>query len=202
MTDDLLECYKENKKLMPFIHLPIQSGSNKVLKLMNRKHTVEQYIDTYEKIMKINKDIKFSSDFIISYPGESNKDFEETLDLIKRIKYINSYSFIFSPRPGTKASEYTEINKDEALEKLKIIQNQLFSYQIDTNRTFQGKETEVLIENKTKNQNKLFGRNKYLNPVIIDGNDSYIGKIEKVYIENFNKNSLSGKILKSNIVAA
>ena len=129
MTDDLLECYKKNKKLMPFIHLPIQSGSNKVLKLMNRKHTVEQYLNTYEKIMKINKDVKFSSDFIVSYPGETYKDFEETLDLIKRIKFINSYSFIFSPRPGTKASEYSEINKDQALEKLKILQNQLFSYQ-------------------------------------------------------------------------
>ena len=202
MTDDLLECYKENKKLMPFIHLPIQSGSNKVLKLMNRKHTVEQYLNIYEKIMKINNDVKFSSDFIISYPGETNKDFEETLDLIKRIKFINSYSFIFSPRPGTKASEYAEINKDEALEKLKILQNQLFSFQFETNKTFQGTETEVLIENKTKNQNKLFGRNKYLNPVIIEGNDSSIGKIERVYINNFNQNSLSGKILKSNIVAA
>ena len=150
MTDDLIECYKENKKLMPFIHLPIQSGSNKVLKLMNRKHTVEQYLDTYEKIIKINKDVKFSSDFIISYPGETNKDFEETLDLIKRIKYINSYSFIFSPRPGTKASEYGEINKDEALEKLKIVQNQLFHISLKQIELLREKRQKYLLKIKRK----------------------------------------------------
>ena len=104
MTDDLIECYSTSKKLMPFVHLPIQSGSNKILKLMNRKHTVEQYIEIYEKLKKINPDIEFSSDFIISYPGETDKDFNETVNLIKKIKFINSYSFIFSPRPGTKAS--------------------------------------------------------------------------------------------------
>ena len=103
MTDDLIECYSTSKKLMPFVHLPIQSGSNKILKLMNRKHTVEQYIEIYEKLKKINPDIEFSSDFIISYPGETDKDFNETVNLIKKIKFINSYSFIFSPRPGTVA---------------------------------------------------------------------------------------------------
>ena len=100
MTDDLINCYANNKKLMPFVHLPIQSGSNKILKLMNRKHTVEEYMNTYEKIKKINSEIEFSSDFIISYPGETNDDFNETLELVKKIKFINSYSFIFSPRPG------------------------------------------------------------------------------------------------------
>ena len=102
MTDDLIECYSTSKKLMPFVHLPIQSGSNKILKLMNRKHTVEQYVEIYDKLTKINPDIEFSSDFIISYPGETDKDFNETVNLIKKIKFINSYSFIFSPRPGTK----------------------------------------------------------------------------------------------------
>ena len=85
MTDDLLECYSTSKKLMPFVHLPIQSGSNKILKLMNRKHTVEKYIEIYEKLIKINPEIKFSSDFLISYPGETNDDFTETLSLVKKI---------------------------------------------------------------------------------------------------------------------
>ena len=95
MTDDLIDCYKNCNKLMPFVHLPIQSGSNKILNAMNRKHTVEQYLETYEKITKINDEIKFSSDFIIGYPGEEDKDFEETLLLVKKIKFINSFSFYF-----------------------------------------------------------------------------------------------------------
>ena len=112
MTEDLIECYRNNKKLMPFIHLPIQSGSNKILKLMNRKHKVEDYIDVYNKLLKINPLIKFSSDFIIGYPGEEKKDFEETINLIKKIKFINSFSFIFSPRPGTKAAKLDEIQSN------------------------------------------------------------------------------------------
>ena len=105
MTEDLIDCYSSSKKLMPFVHLPIQSGSNKILKLMNRKHTVETYIKTYEKLKKINPEIEFSSDFIISYPGETEIEFRETLDFVKNYKFINSFSFIFSPRPGTKASK-------------------------------------------------------------------------------------------------
>ena len=109
MTDDLIECYSTNKKLMPFIHLPIQSGSDKILKLMNRKHKVEDYLNIYEKLIKINPLIKFSSDFIVGYPGEEISDFEKTLELAKEIKFINSFSFIFSPRPGTKASALTQV---------------------------------------------------------------------------------------------
>ena len=110
MTDDLILSYS-NKKLMPLVHLPIQSGSNKILKLMNRKHTVEQYIEVYEKLKKINSNIEISSDFIISYPGETDKDFLETLNLIDKIRFINSYSFIFSPRPGTPAA-LKKLNRD------------------------------------------------------------------------------------------
>ena len=104
MTDDLIDCYSTSKKLMPFVHLPIQSGSDKILNLMNRKHKVEDYLNIYKKLMKINDKIKFSSDFIIGYPGESDKDFKDTLNLLEKINFINSFSFIFSPRPGTKAS--------------------------------------------------------------------------------------------------
>ena len=119
MTDDLILSYS-NKKLMPLVHLPIQSGSNKILKLMNRKHTVEKYIEVYEKLKKINSNIEISSDFIISYPGETEEDFLETLNLIDKIKFINSYSFIFSPRPGTPASEMEMLNTKLA-KKRKII---------------------------------------------------------------------------------
>ena len=101
MTDDLIEVYGISKKLMPLVHLPVQSGSDKVLKLMNRKHLISDYFNTYERLKKINSKIEFSSDFIIAYPGEEEEDFNETFELIKNIKFINSFSFIFSPRPGT-----------------------------------------------------------------------------------------------------
>jgi len=202
MTDDLIDCYKTSKKLMPFVHLPIQSGSNKVLKLMNRKHTVEEYINIYEKLMKINPDIKFSSDFIISYPGEEDRDFEQTINLVKKIKFINSFSFIFSPRPGTKAGEMTSIDKDLSKLKLLKIQKLLFSYQLNTNKSFYGKKIKVLVENKMDNQTKLFGRNKYINSVIMDGDEKNIGKEVDVYIEKFNQNTLFGKIIGTRTEAA
>ena len=202
MTDDLIDCYKNCKKLMPFIHLPIQSGSNKILKLMNRKHTVEQYVLIYDRIKKINENIKFSSDFIIGYPGEEKSDFDETIELIKKIKFINSYSFIFSPRPGTQAANYEEIDKIIAKERLEEIQKLLFSYQLDTNKKFLNKKLSVLVENKIKSQNKLFCRNKYLNSVIIEGNDEFIGKLVDVYIDNCNQNTLFGKIVSLNNKAA
>ena len=194
MTDDLINCYANNKKLMPFVHLPIQSGSNKILKLMNRKHTVEEYMNTYEKIKKINSEIEFSSDFIISYPGETNDDFNETLELVKKIKFINSYSFIFSPRPGTKAAELKLIDNEISKERLKKIQKYLFDHQISMNRSFEKRSIEVLVENKIQGQSKLFGRNKYLNSVIFNGDENNIGKMLKVKIESSNQNSLFGKI--------
>ena len=148
MTDDLIECYSTNKKLMPFIHLPIQSGSNKVLQLMNRKHKVEDYIDIYNKLTNINPLIKLSSDFIIGYPGEEKSDFEKTLKLIKEIKFINSFSFIFSPRPGTKASKLNETDKNTSKERLKELQSLLFQNQIDYNNSLENEEIDVLVEIK------------------------------------------------------
>ena len=195
MTDDLIECYKNSKKLMPFVHLPIQSGSDRILKMMNRKHTVNYYLNIYEKLIKINPDIKFSSDFIIGYPGETENDFKETLNLVNKIKFINSFSFIFSPRPGTKAAGLEITDKDKLKNRLITIQDKLFSNQIELNKSFEGKTLEVLVENKLKNQNKYFGRNKFLNSVIFDGNESHIGKIIKVNVEKSNQNSLFGKVI-------
>ena len=202
MTDDLLDCYKSNKKLMPFIHLPIQSGSNKILKLMNRKHKVEDYLNVYEKLLKINKDIKYSSDFIISYPGEEIQDYEDTISLIKKVKFINSYSFIYSPRPGTKAYDYKLIDKEISKERLIKVQNLLTKHQLDTNSELRGKNIKVLVENKIKGQTKLFGRNKYLNSVIFNGDEKLVGNLVDVNIEDFNQNTLFGKLKKYNIKAA
>ena len=200
MTEDLIDCYSSSKKLMPFVHLPIQSGSNKILKLMNRKHTVESYINTYEKLKKINPEIEFSSDFIISYPGETETEFKKTLEFVKNYKFINSFSFIFSPRPGTKASRLELIDSQTSKERLIQIQEQLFNHQLNTNKSLINKSIEVLVENEIVGQNKLFGRNKYMNSVIFTGNDKDIGKIVKVNVEKVNQNSLFGSIKKRELL--
>tara|TARA_B100000029_G_scaffold150851_1_gene146045 strand:- start:747 stop:2084 length:1338 start_codon:yes stop_codon:yes gene_type:complete len=197
MTEDLIDCYKTNKKLMPFVHLPIQSGSNKILSLMNRKHTVEFYIDIYEKLKKINKEIEFSSDFIIGYPGEKEKDFNETINLIKKIKFINSYSFIFSPRPGTKAFELDSIDNSLAKERLIQMQDLLFEYQSQKNKSFENKIIEVLVENKMQDQKMYFGRNKYLSSVIFENYEQNTGKVVNVKVQKSNKKTLFGKLYKT-----
>ena len=202
MTDDLIECYSTSKKLMPFVHLPIQSGSNKILQIMNRKHTVEKYIEIYEKLIKINPMVEFSSDFIIAYPGETESDFNETLELVRKIKFINSFSFIFSPRPGTKASNLDQIDKEIAKERLLKIQKYLFKFQLNKNKSFINKSIDVLVENKLDGQKKLFGRNQYMNSVIFDGNKNLIGKNFNIKIKNVNQNSLFGEIEKNNMRAA
>ncbi len=202
MTDDLIECYSTSKKLMPFVHLPIQSGSNRILKLMNRKHTVEKYIEIYEKLIKINPKVKFSSDFIISYPGETEQDFYETINLIKKIKFINSYSFIFSPRPGTKAANLNPIDNEIAKERLMKVQEYLFKFQLNMNKSLINKSIDVLVENKIEGQDKFFGRNEYMNSVIFNGNPNLIGKNINIKIAKVNQNSLFGKIEKNNMRAA
>ena len=203
MTDDLIQCYAKSKKLVPFIHLPIQSGSDRILKLMNRNHTVEYYLSIYKKLKKINPEIEFSSDFIIAYPGETNKDFEDTIKLIKKLKFINSYSFIFSPRPGTAASNLNSIDKKLAKERLKIAQNELFLNQILKNKKSENKVINVLVENKMKNQEKFFGRTEHMTGVIFDAEQNIEGKVVPVLVENSNQNNLFGKLkLKDNIKAA
>ena len=194
VTEDLIECYSSSKKLMPFIHLPIQSGSNKILKLMNRNHKVEKYLEIYNLIKQKNRKVEFSSDFIIGYPGETNNDFNDTMNLIKEIKFINSYSFIFSPRPGTPASKLKPVANEIAKERLIEIQTILESHQINKNQSLLGKSIEVLVENKLKNQNEYFGRNIFLNSVIFDGDEKHVGKLVNVKITKTNRNTLFGKI--------
>ena len=196
MTEDLIDCYNSSKKLMPFVHLPIQSGSNKILQLMNRKHTVETYIEIYERLKKINSEIEFSSDFIISYPGETDDDFNDTLNLVKKIRFINSFSYIFSPRPGTNAAKLELIDKEISKERLLQIQEHLFKHQLKMNKSLINNSIDVLVENKIDGQSKLFGRNKYMNSVIFEGDVKNIGKILKVKIDKVNQNSLFGKFEK------
>jgi tRNA-2-methylthio-N6-dimethylallyladenosine synthase len=195
MTDDLINCYKFSKKLMPLLHLPVQSGSNKILKLMNRKHQIEEYILVYKKLKKINNNIEFSSDFIIGYPGESEQDFKETLKLIYKINFINSYSFIFSPRPGTVAENLKNVDQAISNKRLKIIQNILFKNQINKHKFLEGKTVNVLVENQMKDKTKLFGRTELMTPVIFNGDKENIGKIIQVQINNSNQSSLFGEIV-------
>ena len=192
MTDDLMNVYGISKKLMPLVHLPIQSGSDKVLKLMNRKHLISDYMKIYEKLKSINSKIEFSSDFIIGYPGEMEEDFQATYDLIKNIKFINSFSFIFSPRPGTAASTLKPIDRKISLARLEKVQNRLFENQIKMNKSLEKKEIDVLVENKTNESNKFFGRSEYMTSVIFDGNDQDVGNIIKVKINKSNQNTLFG----------
>jgi len=159
-------------------------------------------IEIYEKLIKINPRIEFSSDFIIAYPGETENDFNDTLNLVKKIKFINSFSFIFSPRPGTKASNLSQIDKEIAKERLLKIQEYLFKFQLNKNKSFINRSIDVLVENKLEGQNKLFGRNHYMNSVIFEGNKKFIGKNLNIKIENVNQNSLFGKIEKNKMRAA
>ena len=193
-TQDLIDAHKDCEKLMPLIHLPVQSGSNKILEAMNRKHTIEEYLDIIEKLNKFNSNIKFSSDFIIGYPGETLEDFKKTEKLVKYVKYINSYSFTFSARPGTPAFNLKKINQTEA--KKRLISFQSIAEQIKTKyrENLIGKISNVLFENKTKEGNKYFGRDEYLNSVIVKSNESLFGKIKKVKIVSGNHNTLYGEI--------
>ena len=195
MTDDLIEVYKDSKKLMPLVHLPVQSGSDKILEQMNRRHTINDYHNIYEKLKKINANIEFSSDFIIGYPGEDELEFKATFELIKKIKFINSYSFIFSPRPGTVAANLKLIDKKISMERLEIIQNQLFDNQINMNKSFENKTINVLVENLTKDKTQVFGRSEYMTSVIFNGKEEDVGKIVPVKINKSNRSTLFGEVI-------
>ena len=195
MTDDLIEVYKTSKKLMPLVHLPVQSGSDKILELMNRKHTIKKYLEVFNKLKKINPDVQFSSDFIIAYPGENEDDFKNTLKLIKKVKFINSFSFIFSPRPGTVASNLPTMEKKDSLKRLEIVQELLSKNQSKMNKLLENTTQNVLVENRTDDKTKLFGRSEYMTSVLFNGSDDLIGKIVKVKILTSNRSTLFGEVI-------
>ena len=194
-TDDLVEVHKNCEKLMPLIHLPVQSGSNKILKEMNRKHSIEEYLKVIEKVKKVKPNIEFSSDFIIGYPGETYDDFKKTIELMKNVKFINCYSFIYSARPGTPAYNLSQINHDDAKKRLMDFQKNAEKIKTEYRNNLINKISTVLFENKTKNENKYFGRDEYFNSVIVKSETNLIGKIKNVKIIKINQNTLFGELI-------
>jgi tRNA-2-methylthio-N6-dimethylallyladenosine synthase len=194
VTADLIEVHKSCEKLMPVLHLPVQSGSSKVLDAMNRKHNISDYYKIIEELKKIKPEIRFSSDFIIGYPGETGDDFNQTLELIEKVEFINSYSFIYSARPGTPASKLNNVESKTAKERLIRLQVLLEEKNSKYKKSFLDKSTEVLFENKLDKQNKYFGRDKFLNSVIVQSNQNLTGQLIDVKINDFNHNSLFGTI--------
>ena len=205
VSDDLIDAHGECDKLMPLLHLPVQSGSSKILKSMNRKHDLEFYLEITEKLLKKNSLIKFSSDFIIGYPGEENQDFDDTLMLMKKVKFINSYSFIYSARPGTPAADLDAVETKIAKERLSIFQKLADETKKDYRKNILGTVVKVLFENKSKNSNNYFGRDEYANSVIVESKNDLTGKIFYVEIKEYNSNTLFGelhsRIKKDNVAA-
>ena len=198
VTNDLIEAHGTCKKLMPLLHLPVQSGSTKILKNMNRNHTIEEYISKIEKLKQKNPSIKFSSDFIIAYPGETENDFEQTVSLMKKIKFINSYSFIFSPRPGTPAGKLDQTNSNIAKARLSIFQDVADGIKKSYRKELIDSTAKVLFENITKNENAYFGRDEYFNSVIVKSSENLIGKIKNIRIRECNQNTLFGETIIEN----
>jgi len=184
MHEDLYNAHKDVKQLMPFLHLPAQSGSNKILKSMNRNYSFEEYVKIIEKIKKINPDIAFSSDFIVGYPGETKQDFKKTLDLVDIVKYAQSFSFIYSPRPGTMSYKMKDkITDDEKKERLLILQNKLKSYQEKFNKKFLKKSLDVLFTNFSKKKNyQSLGYSPYMQLVRLQNKKNMKGRIKNLKI--------------------
>ncbi|CUR53258.1 tRNA-2-methylthio-N(6)-dimethylallyladenosine synthase [Buchnera aphidicola (Tuberolachnus salignus)] len=198
-TNKLIQLYQKIPKLVNFLHLPVQSGSNRILKLMKRGYTIEEYINLIYQIKKIRPQMVFSSDFIVGYPGETKKDFEKTINLIKNINFDTSFSFLYSSRPGTKASKLKDFlsleEKKKRLYKLqKIIKLQSFQWR----RRMLGTIQNVLVEGVSKKNHvkELFGKTENNRQVYFSGDSSYIGKLVKIKIIEINYNSfLKGKLL-------
>ena len=182
MTNSLIKVHKTNNKLMPFLHLPIQSGSNKVLKKMNRKHTVEFYKKIVDKLRDERSDIALSSDFIVGYPDESDKDFEDTMKFVDEVKFVIAYSFMYSQRPGTPAQKKDNILLAEKKARLSALQSLLKNQQKNYNNSFIEKNMEILFEKKGRYKNQYIGRSIYNQSVFINSEKNLINKVENVNI--------------------
>ena len=182
MTNSLIKVHKTNNKLMPFLHLPIQSGSNKVLKKMNRKHTVEFYKKIVDKLRDERSDIALSSDFIVGYPDESDKDFEDTMKFVDEVKFVIAYSFMYSQRPGTPAQKKDNIPLAEKKARLSALQSLLKNQQKNYNNSFIEKNMEILFEKKGRYKNQYIGRSIYNQSVFINSEKNLINKVENVNI--------------------
>jgi tRNA-2-methylthio-N6-dimethylallyladenosine synthase len=195
MTDDLIALHGTELKLMPYLHLPIQSGSNKILKSMNRKHTREEYFTIIDKLRVARPDIVMSSDFIIGFPGETDEDFADTLDLVKRVKYGQCFSFKYSPRPGTHAASIEQVPEESKVERLAALQQELAKQQLELNKTSVGKIMPVLFEKDGKFDNHIVGKTPYMQSAYVENADkSLLGKIVNVKITKGLATSVAGEI--------
>ncbi len=196
MTASLLQAHRDIEKLMPYLHLPIQSGSDSILRRMNRRHTVDDYLHIVEKLRQFRPDIALSSDFIVGFPGESDQDFENTLNLVKKIGFIQAYSFKYSPRPGTPAAEMEkQIEEKVKSERLAVLQTALNEQNLRFNENCIGKEMDVLFDRKGRKDGQIIGRSPYAQPVHIFASTQLIGNIKKVKITSALHNSLGGELI-------
>ena len=194
MTDSLIDLFGTEKKLMPYLHLPVQSGSNKILKVMNRRHTTAKYLDILSRVRKNRPDIAISGDFIVGFPGETEKDFQETIDLCNEVGYAQAYSFKYSQRPGTPAAELNEVSEEDKSLRLLELQKVLARHQKFFQSKMIGKKYSVLLEKSGKETGQLVGRSPYLQPVFLQGTKDLIGKIVSVKIKSYRTNSLEGEL--------
>ena len=195
MGDDLIAAFGENEKLMPYLHLPVQSGSDRILKAMNRKHTAEGYIRLIERIRAARPDILLSGDFIVGFPGETEADFEATLALVEEVFYGQAYSFKYSPRPGTPAAERAPVADVDKSERLARLQALLGAQQKAAQEAMVGRETTVLFDRPGRREGQLVGKSEYLHAVFAEAAPSNLGEIRRVRITGAAPNSLSGTLI-------
>ena len=197
MHDILYKAHADLPKIMPYLHLPVQAGSDRILKAMNRKHTAEEYVNVIQKMRDARPDLALSGDFIVGFPGETEEDFEATMEIARKVKYASSFSFKYSPRPGTPAAEMEDMVPDDvASKRLARLQALLFEQQREFNQSLIGKELSVLVEKKGRHEGQMIGRSPYLQAVYFDANqDIQFGDFVTVKIENATQNSLSGSVI-------
>ncbi len=196
VNQDQINAHRDIEKLMPYLHLPIQSGSDRILKLMNRKHTAAYYLEIIEKLRTARPDIAFSSDFIVGYPGETNTDFEDTLKLIENVNFASAYSFKYSPRPGTPASMLDDqVPEEVKTERLMRLQELLFKQQLAFNESLVGKRIPVLFEKTGRHAGQLVGRSPYLQSVYAEASTRLIGQCVEMVITKASQNSLTGAVV-------
>jgi len=193
----LIEAHRDILILQPLLHLPVQSGADKILSAMNRKHTAAEYLDTIAALRRARPDIAFSSDFIVGYPGETDADFEATLELVRLVEFVGAYSFKYSPRPGTPAAELAATSVPEAIKdgRLAALQELLQKQQYSFNQRALGTEQEVLFSDTERSDGMLFGKTAYLQSVIVEAPARLRGRIERVHIEHAGTNSLKGRLI-------
>jgi len=192
MTEELIAAHGEVEKLMPYLHLPVQSGSNRILKAMNRSHTVETYVATLEKMRAARPEIALSGDFIVGFPGETEQDFEATLSIVDAVRYASAYSFKYSPRPGTPAATMEDqIPREIMDDRLQRLQDRINEHQLAFNRSKVGVDTEVLIERKGKLRGQMIGRSPWLQSVHVH-TDAGPGEIVGVTLVAAGPNSMTG----------